>query len=103
MDLDDVGLAHDAFHQGDVTRCTAYLEAAIGIQPDVAGIQAAAVTRDTEPVTGAEPGNVLIAQPLDGVRNLTGGNLAALLVSILLIVADAGLALRTRRGHRTEA
>ena len=102
VDMDDVTAAHAAFHAGDMDRAQAYLEASIGLQPHMSGIQAAAVMQDVMPATGADPGNVVIDQPLDGVRSLSGGNLAAFVLSILAIVAGAALALRTRPRHRRE-
>jgi hypothetical protein len=103
VDMDDIARAHDAYHAGSMDVCIAYLEASIGVQPQSSDIKAAAVAMDNMPAMGAEPGNVLIPQPLDGARDLSGASLAALVVSIVSIVAGALLALRTRRRHGGEA
>lgn len=97
VDIDDVVQAHTEFHAGDLVRSQAYLEAAIGVQPRVAGISPASVSSDVMPAIGAEPGAEFLDQPLDGVRNLSGGNLVALVLSIAAVAGGAALALRGRR------
>jgi hypothetical protein len=103
VEMADVALAHTAFHTGDMDRAQAYLEAAIGVQPRLAGVQPATVSQSMMPPTGAEPGNVLIDEPLDGVRTFAGGNLVALILSVLAVAGGAVLALRTRPRPRREA
>ena len=103
VDIQDVELAHDAFHAGDMHHAQAYLEASIGVQPHISGVTPATVSTDAMAAVGAEPGTVFIDQPLDGVRTLSGVNLAALLLSILALVSGVVIALRTRPRHRTES
>lgn len=103
VDMPDVSLAEHAFHSGDVHMAQAYLEASIGVTPHMGTMQPAKVMTDSMAAVGAEPGSTFIDQPLDGVRNLSGANVGALLGSLLALVLGAVLALRNRRRHVEEA
>lgn len=103
VDMQDVDLAHDAFHSGDMHTTQAYLEASIGVKPHMGTVQPAKVMTDSMAAVGAEPGSTFIDQPLDGTRNLSGANVVVLIVSVLALITGALLALRNRRRHVTEA
>ncbi len=101
VDLALVERAGRAFADGDLHRARALLEQSIGAQPHVpTGAAEPPPIRETSPMArGAEPGEELIAEPLDTDDGLGGGDWALLAASVAASGLGVWLSWRYRPRH----
>jgi hypothetical protein len=106
VDVSLVRQAADALDAGDLHRVRALLEVSIGARPHMSSalpgeIQEApgapgAGVSGVNLATGDEPGGGLADDPLDADRHLDGRTTAMLVLSLVLVAAGIGLAIRYR-------
>jgi hypothetical protein len=110
VNLDLVRQAKDAFDARDLHKTRGYLEESIGARPHVGSGLPVAIGQSPAPptpaelATGEETGTNIANDPLVVHRHFNGRNTTMLVLSVLLIVAGAVLAVRYRPaqplGHR---